>query len=384
MWKIFKLLLLFTLTVSVFCYATSRTHHELKIPQDLDGEVVLKISDSDLEDRVNDLFKIPLQLLPREICLENNNRVYSDDVEVSRNEEFPDVGSMELYVEKEGGQLIKKISIPVGAIQCRPIDPNLLEGATTTANYTQAAFIKFETNSDGSIKVIGGHQTDTGFQINMKVDVSQTHLWVDLSLIGRLLLFAFSFFGVSAAILALVELTKRIIVFVTEGQFLALTRFWYNGRKGVDDRKRERDVSRLLIALAVGFFTSAFVWCLFIYIPTGAITENALSNLLMSFIQGFVGFIAIMGALVLFQLQEIQHRQTDAGDKNVDVSSAREIRRGLTWLTCLCIIGLICAMLLLLITSLVNTKLVATSILGFSVTTLSYAGWLVKRTVFWR
>lgn len=209
-----KFLILLVLTVSVFDYALLRTSHELIIPQDIDGEVVVKVTDAELEDQINDLLKIPLKFFPREICLTNNNHVYSDDVEVMQSEEFPNVGEMNLYVEKNGEQVIESIHASVGERICRPVNPATLEGATTTANYTQAAFIKFEKNTDGSLKVIGGHEISGGFQTNVTVDTSKTLLQVSLSIIGRLLLLGFCFLGVSAVVLASFGLVREVRRFI--------------------------------------------------------------------------------------------------------------------------------------------------------------------------
>jgi len=215
-----KLKLLVVLTLAIFIYVADGTRHYLIIPQDLDGEAVAKVTDTELEDDVNYLLKIPLRLFPRVLCLENNNKVYSDGAEVSIKE-FPEVGSMRLYVEKDGQQLIKPFDAPVGKILCEPINILLLEGATTTANYTQAGFIRVETDTDGFTKVIGAHLTDNGaFQANIIVDVLRTHLWVGLSPIASLFLLLFSFLGVSTITLALVELVKKILNFIRKDQFL--------------------------------------------------------------------------------------------------------------------------------------------------------------------
>src|SRR3990172_1541392 len=162
-----KLALLIALALAVFIYVVGGTRHELIIPQDLDGEAVTKVTDAELEDTVNHLLKIPLNFFPRVLCLKNNNKVYSDGVEVSRKE-FPEVGSMRLFVEKDGQQLINPFDTSVSnKILCEPINLSLLEGATTTANYTQAGFIRFETDTGGTTKVVGAHPIDGGaFQAN--------------------------------------------------------------------------------------------------------------------------------------------------------------------------------------------------------------------------
>jgi hypothetical protein len=214
-----KFLLLLVLTVLVFKYASEGAKHKLNIPEDSAGQVIVKIKDSELEDAVNDFFKIPLRFFPREICLKNNNHVYSDNVEVQKSEVYPDVGSMKLFIEKDGGQLIDPIPVLVGETACKPISVTALEGATTTANYVEVGSIEFHTNPDGSINIIGGHQTSNGFEINVRTDVSKTQLWIGLSMVGRHLLFLFSFLGVSTLTLTILEILKRILRFIKEDQF---------------------------------------------------------------------------------------------------------------------------------------------------------------------
>ncbi|MFA5996328.1 MAG: hypothetical protein WC790_01230 [Candidatus Paceibacterota bacterium] len=216
--KRFKLTLLVALTFMAFIYIVEGTRHDLIIPQDVDGEAVTEVTNAELEDDVGYLLKIPLGLFPRVLCLKNSNKVYSDGIAISRRE-FPEAGNMRLYVEKNGNQIIRRFDASVGKTLCEPVDLISLEGATTTANYTQAGFIKFETDTNGSTEVIGAHPTGAGtFQANINVDVSKSQLWVGFNPVVNLLLLFLSFSGVSAAILAVVELLKRTKNFICEDQ----------------------------------------------------------------------------------------------------------------------------------------------------------------------
>ncbi|MFA6385499.1 MAG: hypothetical protein WCW29_02015 [Candidatus Paceibacterota bacterium] len=214
----FKSILLLVLTLSVFIYVIEGTTHELTVPEDQGGEVVVNVTDAELEDNVNNLLKIPLKLFPRVLCLENNNKVTSDGIEVNRKI-APEAGEMNLFVEKDGIQVVEKINVSVEETLCESVDLVDLEGAKTTANYKHVTTVKLEMNPNGSIEITGVHQTNSGFQTNTNVDVSKTRLWVGFSPVVNLFLLVISFLTISASVLTLVELIKRILIFINEDQF---------------------------------------------------------------------------------------------------------------------------------------------------------------------
>ncbi len=143
----------------------------------------------------------------------------------------------------------------------------------------------------------------------------------------------------------------------------------------------------LRVALLFGLIVGIVTWNVFAWVFAYQISESTYQSLFSSVIQGFIGLVAFLGTAVVFQLEEIRERRR--GEGAVERATEKEIRRSLTWFVGLIFFDIILSMFFVTLSPLLADYqswgvIVIAVTIALSTTAFIYAGWIVRRTIFWR
>lgn len=144
----------------------------------------------------------------------------------------------------------------------------------------------------------------------------------------------------------------------------------------------------LVISLVFGVVIGFLLWVLFVKFFSHCIEKNAYFYLFSSIIQGFIGLVAFMGVVVVFQLQEIHERRKAASSTDLDMSTEKEIRKSMTWFAVLSFFNVALSMFFVVITGWLQVHENSGAVVWFlsislSISLLFYAVWIIRRTIFW-
>lgn len=204
-WKLLKALFIVALALVLTYYVSRKTYHELVIPRNERGEnISARISDEELEDKVNVLLKVPLRHFSREICYKNRNRITANGMEIGRElYQESDAGTTNIYVDYPGGHSEKLFTVQRSEKECKPVNIHDLSGATTTANYVTAASIEIRSDTPAS------------GSIAMNADTIDSRFYTHLTLLSQMSVFIFGLLGIGSFFV----LTISILEFIFKDQF---------------------------------------------------------------------------------------------------------------------------------------------------------------------